>query len=242
MALAPINSLAWAGELHNKLLPQIDGEPYLIVAVCGGTNTGKSVVYNHLVGARISESHAEATQTKHPVCCLPQGFSETHDLAKIFPDFQLRQWSEAGDAIKDDTENLLFLRIDPSGQQPANLLLLDTPDVDGILSANHRRAELIRHSADVLVAVLTQQKYNDAVVRSFFREAARAEKMLLIVFNMVHLPEQAETSRKWLTTFKENSGSQPLAAYLAPYDFQAAEQLTLAFQPLSANATNPRRI
>jgi ribosome biogenesis GTPase A len=238
--LPALDSLEWAGELHRKLLPQADGEPYLIVAVCGGTNTGKSVVYNHLVGARVSESHAEATQTKHPVCCLPQGFAETHDLNKIFADFQLQEWQGSSDALQDDADNLLFLRTDQSGQQPANLLLLDTPDVDGILSANHRRAELIRHSADVLVAVLTQQKYNDAVVRDFFREAARADKTLLVVFNMVHLPEQAETSRHWLETFTESTGSQPQAVYLAPYDFQAAEQLALSFQPLSSGATNPR--
>src|SRR4051812_19670768 len=74
--LPELDSLEWVGELRRKLLPQVDGEPYLIVAVCGGTNTGKSVVYNHLVGARVSESHAEATQTKHPVCCLPVGFAE----------------------------------------------------------------------------------------------------------------------------------------------------------------------
>lgn len=238
--LPALASLEWAGELRHKLLPQVDGEPYLIVAVCGGTNTGKSVVYNHLVGTRLSESHAEATQTKHPVCCLPRGFAQKHDLSKIFADFKLQEWQGSADALQDDTENLLFLRTDPSGQQPANLLLLDTPDVDGILSANHRRAELIRHSADVLVAVLTQQKYNDAVVRDFFREAARADKTLLIVFNMVHLPEQAETSRKWLETFTEHTGSKPQSAYLAPYDFAAAEQLTLSFQPLSVGATNPR--
>jgi hypothetical protein len=193
-----------------------------------------------LVGARVSESHAEATQTKHPVCCLPQGFAETHDLQKIFADFELRDWHSAGDALSDDADNRLFLRTDASGQQPANLLLLDTPDVDGILSANHRRAELIRHTADVLVAVLTQQKYNDAVVRDFFREAARADKTLLIVFNMVHLPEQAETSRKWLETFETSTHSEPQAAYLAPYNYHAAEQLTLPFQPLTAQATNPR--
>jgi ribosome biogenesis GTPase A len=239
--LPALETLAWYGELQRKLLPQLDGEPYLIAAVCGGTNTGKSVIFNHLVGARLSEAHAEATQTKHPVCCLPQGFAESHDLQRIFPDFRLREWSRAGDALQDDVENLLFMRTDPSGQQPANLLLLDTPDVDGILSDNHRRAELIRHSADVLVAVLTQQKYNDAVVRDFFREAVRADKTLLIVFNMVHLPEQAATSRKWLATFSESTGCHPQAAYLAPYDYQAAERLVLDFQPLSPDATNPRQ-
>jgi len=238
--LPAMNSHVWAGELRHKLLPQIDGDPYLIVAVCGGTNTGKSVIFNHLVGARVSESHTEATQTKHPVCCLPRGFADTHDLSKIYADFELRDWQNAADALQDDTDNLLFLRTDPSGQQPANLLLLDTPDVDGILSANHRRAELIRHTADVLVAVLTQQKYNDAVVRDFFREATKADKTLLIVFNMVHLPEQRETSKKWLETFTTNTDTRPHAAYLAPYNFQAAEQLALPFLPLTDNATNPR--
>ncbi|MGC4007116.1 MAG: hypothetical protein QM811_29915 [Pirellulales bacterium] len=145
------------------------------------------------------------------------------------------------DALGDEAENLLFWREDDSGHQPANLLLLDTPDVDGVLSANHRRAEATRHAADVVVAILTQQKYNDAAVRDFFKEAAAADKTIVVVFNMVHWPRQRETVEKWLETFVTETGAHPYTTYAVPWDDQAADALRLPFHPLTPGAVDPRR-
>ena len=138
--------------------------------------------------------------------------------------------------IVDD--NLLFVRDDPSGQQPARLLLLDTPDIDGTLKQNWRRADLVRYAADVLVCILTQQKYNDAAIREFFRAAAEAEKTVIVVFNMVHWPRQQELCRGWLAHFSQETGVQPAAVYAVPWDPDRAEQQTLPFYPLSPGATD----
>ena len=46
----------WFDLLHRKLLPQLNDDAYLIVAVVGGTNIGKSVVFNHIAGFRASAS------------------------------------------------------------------------------------------------------------------------------------------------------------------------------------------
>ena len=51
--------------------------------------------------------------------------------------------------------------------QSPNLVILDTPDVDSDAPVNWQRADAVRQAADVLVAVLTQQKYNDAAVKQF---------------------------------------------------------------------------
>jgi hypothetical protein len=239
--LPDLTTSEWYGELQHKLVPQTTGEPFLVVAVCGGTNTGKSVILNHLANATVSHSHPLATHTKHPVCCLPVGFRERHDLAAIFPGFELREWSSEQDAVGEGPDNLLFWRTDPGGQQPARLLLLDTPDVDGVLEANHRRAEMVRHVSDVLVAVLTGQKYNDAAIRNFFKAAAQADKTIIAVFNQVHWPSQAEVSRAWLAGFCKETGCSPVASYAAPWDDLAAKERTLTFHPLSPNAQHPRR-
>ena len=68
---------------------------------------------------------------------------------------------------------------------PPRLLLLDTPDVDSNARVNWHRADAVRQTADVLIAVLTQQKYNDAAVKRFFRHAADADKAVIVVFNQV---------------------------------------------------------
>jgi hypothetical protein len=240
MKLPPAASFDWHGDLFQKLVPQLTEEPFLIVAVTGGTNTGKSVIFNHLAGNRLSRTHPNATQTKHPVCSVPRGFLERHDLARVFPDFDVRQWSSENDALEEGPDNRLFVRVDPAGTQPARLLLFDTPDIDGVLRDNWRRAELVRHAADVLVCVLTQQKYNDAAVREFFAAAASVDKTVLVIFNMLHWPRQRELVDGWLATFCRETGVEPAQVYAAPWDPDAAEENRLPFYPVSAAATNPR--
>jgi hypothetical protein len=240
MGLPAAESFAWHGNLFQKLLPQLEQDPFLIVAVTGGTNTGKSVIFNHLAAGRTSRTHPNATQTRHPVCSVPRGFLARHDLAEVFPDFEVRRWHSENDPLVEGPDNLLFVREDPGGTQPARLLLFDTPDVDGVLKENWRRAELVRHAADVLVCILTQQKYNDAAVREFFQAAAAAEKTVLVVFNMVNWPRQREVVEGWLATFCEQTGLEPVHVYAAPFDHDAAEENRLPFYPLTAGATSPR--
>ncbi|MCC7084230.1 MAG: 50S ribosome-binding GTPase [Pirellulales bacterium] len=231
---------AWDGSLFQKLLPQVEQPPFLIVAVTGGTNTGKSVVFNHLAGGSVSRSHPNATQTKHPVCIVPRDFAVKDSLGEVFPDFQLRPWRSDDDPLLECDEQLLLVRDDPTGQQPARLLLLDTPDIDGTLKANWRRADLIRHAADVRVCVLTQQKYNDAAIREFFRAAAEAEKTVLVAFNMVHWPRQRDLCYGWLDQFCRATGIEPAAAYAVPWDSDAADENRLPFHPLTEGATDLR--
>jgi hypothetical protein len=240
LGVPPSASAAWHGALFQKLLPQVQQEPFLIVAVAGGTNTGKSVVFNHLAGGVVSRSHPNATQTRHPVCVEPRGFAARHQLADVFPDFEIRPWHDENDPLDEGSDHLLFARDDPTGSQPPRLLLLDTPDIDGTLKANWRRAELVRHAADVLVCILTQQKYNDAAIREFFRAAAEVDKTVIVVFNMVHWPRQQELCRGWLEHFSRETGVQPAAVYAAPWDPDAAEQNRLPFYPLSEDATDLR--
>jgi hypothetical protein len=231
---------AWHANLFQKLLPQVTEAPYLVVAVAGGTNIGKSTMFNHLVGFPASRVHPDATQTRHPVCLLPRGFSQRHDLERVFPAFELCAWSSEDDAVVEGPSNRLIHREDPAGVQPPNLVLLDTPDVDGAIPVNWDRARLIGHAADVLIAVLTQQKFNDAAVRRFFREAVEADKTILVVFNMVEWPEDREHCPRWLQTFCKGTGAIPAHVYAVARDRAAARDNRLAFHPLSAGSTDPR--
>lgn len=222
----------WHGALFGKLRPQVAREPVLVAAVCGGTNTGKSLITNSLVGAEISRSVPEAARTRHPVACLPRGLSGSIDLGELFPGFLPVAWTSGADALSADDADRLVWREDPGGSQPARLVLLDTPDIDGTLRDNWQRAELVRNACDVLVAVLTQQKYNDAAVRDFFTAAAAAAKTVIVVFNMVTWPQQRERIAGWLATFTAETGVAPLAVYAAPHDFAAAEAGRIGFHPL----------
>jgi len=222
----------WHGALFGKLRPQVDREPVLVAAICGGTNTGKSLLTNTLVGAEISRSLPEAARTVHPVASLPRGLAGRIDLQAVFPGFEPVAWTSEADALDTARADLLVWREDASGAQPQRLIVLDTPDIDGTLRENWRRAELVRNAADVLVAVLTQQKYNDAAVREFFAAAAAAGKTVIVVFNMLDWPRQRERLAGWLATFTAETGIEPVATYAVAHDFAAAEAGRVAFHAL----------
>lgn len=227
LQLASLATREWHQSLEQKLLPQMSDSAFLVVAVVGGTNIGKSVLFNHLAGMRASATSPLASGTKHPTCLVPQGFEATHDLSAIFPGFELVDWKDADAALGEIDVDHLFWK--HSDALPGNLLALDTPDIDSDARVNWDRADKIRRSADVLIAVLTQQKYNDAAVKEFFRRAAAEDKFVLVVFNQVHLPDDEEYWPLWMRTFCDETGIRPEFLYLAPHDRKAAEENRLTF-------------
>ncbi len=232
--LLPVSARPWYRLLENKLLPQAGRHAFLVVAVVGGTNTGKSVVFNHLAGYRASATGPLASGTRHPVCLVPEGFDHVHRLEDVFPGFELRRWTSPDQATVDCSTDLLFW--DVASQLPPRLVVLDTPDIDSDVRVNWERAERIWQCSDVLVAVLTQQKYNDAAVKRFFRQAAREDKAVVVVFNQCVVPDDERLWPRWLQTFCSETGVQPELVYLVPFDRQAAERNRLPFRLCQARA------
>ncbi len=204
VGLAPPAGQEWFDLLQRKLLAQLDVPPLLIVAVVGGTNIGKSVIFNNLAGEVASAVSPLAAGTKHPVCLVPPGKDDPALLARLFPSFTLHAWQSPDDPLEDAAENRLFWR--SGALVPPRLLLLDAPDVDSDVTVNWERARAIRQAADVLVAVLTQQKYNDAAVKQFFRAAVEADKPILVIFNLCHWEEDRAAWPAWLATFCQQTG------------------------------------
>ena len=223
----PLEGQEWFESLRQKLIPQLGEDAWLVAAVVGGTNIGKSVVFNHLARCRASSTSPLASGTKHPVCLVPDGFKARQDLSTVFPDFTLHEWSTADAALLETDRHELFWR--PAPELPSTLLVLDTPDIDSDARVNWVRADAVRRCADVLIAVLTQQKYNDAAVKEFFRKAGAEDKAVMVVFNQVLLPDDEDVWPVWLDTFCRETGIMPDAVYIAPADRQAAENLKLPF-------------
>lgn len=217
----------WFELLGRKLLPQISGPAVAIVALVGGTNIGKSVIFNHLAGEQASAVSPMAAGTRHPVCLVPAGFDGEARLSELLTGFEIHRWQSSTDPLEGSSEHRLFWRAGRS--VPPRLLILDTPDIDSDVEVNWQRADRVRQAADVLVAVLTQQKYNDAAVKHYFRRAVEADKEILVIFNQCDLEEDAEFWPHWLATFTEQTGARPKMVYIAPYDRKAAGKFELPF-------------
>jgi hypothetical protein len=227
----------WFDLLRLKLMPQLDAAPFLVVGIVGGTNIGKSLLFNHLAGEVASAVSPLAAGTKHPVCLVPPGFSDPSELGRIFEGFRLVPWQSADDPLQESEENLLFWRI--GGNVPPRLMLLDAPDVDSDALVNWQRARAIRQVADVLVAVLTQQKYNDAAVKQFFREAVQADKPIVAVFNQCDVEGDRDYWPLWLETFSSETGAKPELVYVVPLDRAAAREWKLPFYEVGRNGRRP---
>jgi hypothetical protein len=233
---SPLAEREWFELLRQKLVPQLGEQAFLVVAVVGGTNIGKSVIFNHLAGARASATSPLASGTKHVTCLVPEGFNAQHRLKSVFPDFELHEWTDAALALEECPTHRLFWRV--AKELPPSLLVLDTPDIDSDAHVNWVRADAVRRSADVLIAVLTQQKYNDAAVKEFFRKAGDEDKAVLVVFNQCLLPEDEPYWPIWLETFRRETHITPDAVYVTPNDRRAAEDLRLPFFERQISGTN----
>jgi len=98
----------WFQLLDHKLLPQLQANPVLVVAVVGGTNIGKSVLFNQLAGELASAVSPLAAGTKHPVCLVPRGSVDAGPLARLFEGFVLKPWRSAEDPLEESEEDRLF--------------------------------------------------------------------------------------------------------------------------------------
>ncbi|MEZ6048360.1 MAG: GTPase domain-containing protein [Planctomycetaceae bacterium] len=227
LQIAPLPEREWYQLIVHKLLPQMQQDSFLIAAVVGGTNIGKSAIFNRLAGESVSSVSPLASGTKHPVCLVPAGFTNRHNLSDIFNSFELKAWADADEALQESSTDFLFWR--EATNLPSNLLVLDTPDIDSDAMVNWDRADKIRLTADVLITVLTQQKYNDAAVKEFFRKAAAEDKVLMVVFNQCQLPDDEEFWPVWLETFCASTGAKPEYLYLVPNDRAAVNENRLIF-------------
>lgn len=227
----------WLELLRKKLLPQLDQRPLLVVGIVGGTNIGKSLLFNHLAGQVASGVSPLAAGTKHPVCLVPPGVDDPAVLGRLFESFELHAWKSPDDPLQESPQNRLFWR--RGERMPERLLLLDAPDVDSDVTVNWERARAIRRSADVLLAVLTQQKYNDAAVKRFFRAAVEADKPIVVLFNQCHPAADARYWPQWLATFCQQTGARPELVYVIPYDRRAAEELKLPIFSVGPDGKQP---
>ena len=220
----PVTS-EWYSLLRKKLVPQLSRRSHLVVAVTGGTNTGKSVIFNQLAGEKASAADPNAAGTKHPVCLLPQGSDTGELLRQYFDTFEHCHRQQASDPLEAAPEHRLYWNI---GQNvPGRLLLVDTPDVDSDVEVNWERARSIRQVADLLIAVLTSQKYNDAAVKQYFREAVESGKPVLLVWNMAYEDQYRDVWPEWISQFCAETGVSPLAVFATPHNRDAVETMTL---------------
>ena len=232
----------WHGALFGKLRPQVARDPLLVAAVCGGTNTGKSLITNSLVGAEISRSVPEAARTLHPVASLPRGRRRADRPGGTVPGIPAGALAE-----RARTRSTRL----PSATSSCGARIRGARSRRG-WSSSTRPTSTARSartgtgpssSATPATCSWPCSRSRSTTTRRCATSspaAAAAGKTVIVVFNMVDWPRQRERIAGWLATFTAETGVAPAAVYAAPHDFAAAEAGRIDLHPLPEHTPDGR--
>ncbi|GAA3724902.1 GTPase [Salinactinospora qingdaonensis] len=154
-------------------------DQHSVVALAGGTGSGKSSLFNALCGLEFSRVGITRPTTSAAYACVwgTQGAGSLLDWLSVPP---RHRHSRASELDKDDS--------DLSG-----LILLDLPDHDSVQEGHALEAQRLIGAVDLLVWVLDPQKYADAAVHHrYFAEMAGHGAVMVAVLNQVDRVDSAE--------------------------------------------------
>ena len=157
------------------------------IPVIGGTGTGKSTIFNALCGSRLS-----ATGVERPKTCGPILFGHREAILGArfpFPELvvtRLRAGADLAERNAGAPGELLYLEHDNPTLR--NVILVDTPDVDSVETANRRMVDDLYLLADMVVFVTSQEKYADDVLCQFLDRIRVDGKPFFLLVNKVQSP------------------------------------------------------
>jgi GTP-binding protein EngB required for normal cell division len=143
---------------------------HTVVALAGGTGSGKSTLFNALSGANFSPAGVTRPTTKHSHACVwgMEGAAPLLDWLGV-----QRRHRYARASALDEGEATLN-----------GLLLLDLPDHDSVVSGSAAMVDRLVKMADMLVWVLDPLKYADASVhRRYLVPLAGHTAVMSVVLN-----------------------------------------------------------
>jgi hypothetical protein len=189
-------------QADDYLLPRLRQMDAPVLMVVGGsTGAGKSTLVNSLVGSVVSPAGVLRPTTRAPVlACHPDDLRWFED-DRIFPHLE----RTTGGSPAPGT-----LQLVTQAGLPAGLALLDSPDIDSVLTENRALANQLLTAADGWLFVTTALRYADAVPWEFLRAARDRGTAMSVVLNRV--PEDAE--REVASHMSEMMRTQSLDAEL----------------------------
>ena len=190
----------------------------LQVAILGPTQSGKSSMMNWLSGSALAEVSPLAGFTVHPqgFALFPENSDFADDLDAYFHGY--RRLPRA--SLNHEQLNGYALEWAPSdSRQPLKgAVIWDTPDFDSIQSGEYRNAVLrVAALADVVVLVLSKDKYADLSVWEFMRLLEPLAQPTLILLNKTDPETQPILLRSVEDKWRAFRGDPPPPVTAIPY-------------------------
>lgn len=164
--------------LDDYLIPRLRrfaGPVHIVVG--GSTGVGKSTLVNSILRHEVTKAGVLRPTTRSAVMCV-----NPSDVAAVTgPDRLLPAYLRSSTASqRADT-----LTLSPHSAIPPGIALIDTPDVNSILSDNRAAGGRLLAAADAWILVTTAERYADAVPWRLLQEAHDRRVTVAIVLNRV---------------------------------------------------------
>lgn len=167
----------------------------LLVALVGGTNVGKSTIFNMAVGGRIACPSELARGTRAPVVHVHAGRRAALEASAVLAGYQRVDFTEPERLNEDQGETpRVFISEHREGALEA-VALADSPDLDSDHQRNHAVARDLLFSSDAVIFVTSNQKYRDEICERFMARAAALGRRVTAVFNFAS-PKAVEDFRE----------------------------------------------
>jgi len=179
----------------------------VLISLEGGTGTGKSTIFNALVGRHLSKTGVERPKTQGPIVYCHEQQAHWFQDGVLLSEYARQGIDTAGEqpgATGDPKTIQVLYHQDPAWY---DLFLIDTPDVDSVTTINRGIARDIYIVSDAVCLITSQEKYGDYIPFQIFRQALSEGKSILIVMNKV---ESAATFDE-LQERVNNETSSPLS-------------------------------
>lgn len=162
-----------------------ESRPAFWCVIVGGTGTGKSTLFNCLCGFPASLTGVERPKTRG-IIIAPYG-DKVELLAGKFKNWNLRvRLSEAG-PISGAPECISL--INHKNTLFPDWVFVDTPDLDSLELSNRKLAEWMVSLADIVLFVLSQEKYADMQLIAYLDRFVSEGRNVKIVVNKVDYHE-----------------------------------------------------
>ncbi len=146
----------------------------VVVALVGGTGSGKSSLLNALAGEEIAATGVVRPTTERPLAWIPANAEP--GLIRLLDDLAI------GDRIGHDSFG--------------DIAILDLPDTDSVVRSHREVVEYLLPRVDAVIWVLDPEKYNDRLLhRDLLQPLSRYSKQFIFVLNQIDRLSPAEENQ-----------------------------------------------
>ncbi|WEV79557.1 ABC transporter [Janibacter cremeus] len=196
-------------QLDDHVIPRLSSMDAPLLAVVGGsTGAGKSTLINSILRHEVSRSGVLRPTTTSPVLIHHPDDAPWFRDGRVLPSLAR---VTGGDAEPQPGT----VRLEPSGDLPPGMAILDAPDIDSVVSANRELAVQLLAAADLWLFVTTAARYADAIPWRLLRQASDRGTAVAIVLDRVDRPGAAEV-RSHLVEMLRGQGMGTAPVFTVP--------------------------